>query len=55
MIDTSCRWWGVRGKGSLDVVRSPGDIGPRRILATIVVVIKVGMSGRTGWGRKAPA
>jgi hypothetical protein len=33
---------GVRGEGSLEVVSSPGDVSPGRVLATILVVVKVG-------------
>ena len=32
----------MRMKGRLEVVGSPGDISPGRILATILVVVKVG-------------
>ena len=32
---------GVRREGSLNVVGSPGDVSPGRVLATILVVVKV--------------
>ena len=42
---------GVRGEGSLKVVSSPGDVGPGRILTTIMVVVKVvGHVGTDGVG-----
>jgi hypothetical protein len=32
----------MRMEGRLEVVSSPGDVGPGRVLATILVVVKVG-------------